>query len=119
MQEKYDDDIKKFKKTTKKNTSYDQSEMALLLGVKQNTYSTWESGAVDVKSEYLPKIAELLKVEIKDLFQNKTKSIKIEQNVYDNKDSSINGLVLIVTEKTVIQDLVDTLKSKQETKHNL
>ncbi len=44
------------KRLREANTKYDQTEMALLLGVKQNTYSTWESGETDVKSEYVPRL---------------------------------------------------------------
>ena len=76
----------------------------------ENTYSTWESGETDVKSEYLPKIAELLKVEIKDLFETKSSRVEITQTVTDNKDNSINGLVFVLTDEKSIQELVSVLK---------
>lgn len=90
------------KRLREKNTKYDQTQMANLLGIKQNTYSTWESGETDVKSEYLPKIAELLKVEIKDLFETKSSRVEITQTVTDNKDNSINGLVFVLTDEKSI-----------------
>ncbi|MBC7524336.1 MAG: helix-turn-helix transcriptional regulator [Flavobacterium sp.] len=37
------------KKIRERNTKYNQNEVAELLGIKQNTYSTWESGECDVK----------------------------------------------------------------------
>lgn len=56
------------RKYRQRNTKYQQKDIAELLGIQQSTYSTWESGECDVKSEYIPKIAAILKVEIKDLF---------------------------------------------------
>lgn len=81
-----------------------------MLGIKQNTYSTWESGKADVKSEYIPKIATLLGVEIKDLFETTSNKIKISQNV-GNKDNSINnGMVFILTDENSIDKIVSVLK---------
>jgi transcriptional regulator with XRE-family HTH domain len=94
----------------KNKTAYSQKEFAELLGIKQNTYSTWESGEADVKSEFIPKIAELLKVEIKDLFEKATSTIKISQNISDNKDNSINGLIFVVTDEKSAQKIVSILK---------
>jgi DNA-binding XRE family transcriptional regulator len=98
------------KRLREKNTNYDQTQMAILLGVKQNTYSTWESGEVDVKSEYVPKIAELLNVEIKDLFETKSNRLSIKQTITDNKDNSVNGLVFVLTDEKSVQELVKVLK---------
>ena len=79
------------------------------MGVAQNTYSTWESGTHDVKSEYIPKLAELLKVDIKDLFENHSK-IEINQNISDNKDNSVNGLIFILSDPKNLEEIVNTLK---------
>jgi transcriptional regulator with XRE-family HTH domain len=97
-------------KLRKNKTAYSQKEFAELLGIKQNTYSTWESGEADVKSEYVPKIAELLEVEIKDLFETVATSIKISQKVTDNNDNSINGLIFVVTDEKAVQKIVSVLK---------
>jgi transcriptional regulator with XRE-family HTH domain len=48
-----------------------QQEIADYLGVDRKTYISWESGMVDIKSSYLPKLAEFLHVEIRDLYREK------------------------------------------------
>ena len=42
----------------KKNIS--QQEIADFLGIDRKTYVSWEAGTVDIKSSYLPKLAEFL-----------------------------------------------------------
>lgn len=103
------------KKIRERNTKYGQKEVAEFLGVKQNTYSTWESGECDVKSEYIPKIAELFGVEIKDLFETKSSKIEVTQNIKNNKDNSINGLVFVLTDEKSIDDIVSVLKRNIKT----
>ncbi len=103
---------KNLRKLREKNTTFGQAEMAKLLGVGQNTYSTWESGSSDIKSEYLPKIAEILGVELKDLYASEGSKIEITQNNSDNKDNSINGLVFVLTDKESVERLVEVLKGK-------
>lgn len=99
------------KRLRENNTNYLQKDFAELLGVKQNTYSTWESGESDVKSEFIPKIAELLSVEIKDLFETNPTKIKITQINKGNKDTSINGMVFILTDEKSINKIVEVLKN--------
>ncbi len=99
------------KRLREKNTNYKQKEVAELLGIMPNTYSTWESGESDVKSEYIPKLAELLGVEIKDLFETVSTKIKISQINKDNKDNSTNnGMVFILTDEKSIDKIVSVLK---------
>lgn len=98
------------KKLRESKTPYSQKDFAELLGIKQNTYSTWESGEADVKSEFVPKIANLLDVEIKDLFETASTNIKISQKVSDNKDNSINGLVFIIQDEKSIEKIISILK---------
>jgi transcriptional regulator with XRE-family HTH domain len=87
--------------------------MARLLEIKQSTYCNWESGLSDVKSEYLPKIANILGVEIKDLFNSDSSAIEIVQNNTDNKDNSINNaIVFVINDKESVEKLVDFLKEK-------
>jgi DNA-binding XRE family transcriptional regulator len=97
-----------------KNTVFGQTEMAKLLEIKQSTYCNWESGLSDVKSEYLPKIASIFGVELKDLFASDTSKIEITQHNTDNKDSSINGLVFVLTDKDSVEKLVEILKENMK-----
>jgi hypothetical protein len=62
--------------------------------------------------EYLPKIAELLNVDIKDLFENQVSKIDITQNNSDNKDNSINGLFFVLSDKESLENLATVLKNK-------
>ncbi|WP_395054065.1 helix-turn-helix domain-containing protein [Flavobacterium sp.] len=100
--------LRKFRES---NTPFGQKEMALQLGVQQNTYCTWESGTSDVKSEYLPKLSEILGVEIKDLFSQDSSKVEITQHISENKDSSINGLVFVLTDEKSVKELVTVLKN--------
>jgi transcriptional regulator with XRE-family HTH domain len=84
--------------------------MSELLGIAQSTYSTWESGECDIKSEFIPKLASLLKVDIKDLFENATTNVKINQCNKGNKDQSVNGMVFILTDENSIDRIVKAIK---------
>jgi hypothetical protein len=63
-----------------------------------------------VKSEFIPKIADLFGVEIKDLFESVSTKIKISQINKDNKDNSINGLIFVVADEKSIEKIVSVLK---------
>jgi transcriptional regulator with XRE-family HTH domain len=96
---------------TKNNIS--SQEIADYLGVDRKTYVGWETGQTDIKSSYLPKLAEFLHVEINDLFQKKPGEIVINQNNSDNKDGSINaGVILLLTDKEAIDQFVDVLQKR-------
>ena len=51
-----------------------QQEVADYIGIERKTYMNWESGASDVKSAFIPKLAELFNVEIGDLFKEKSQT---------------------------------------------
>jgi len=93
-----------------------QQEVADFLGVDRRTYVRWESGEADIKSPYIPKIAEFLQVEIADLFRDKPGEIVINQHNSENKDSSINGVVLLLTDKEAVEQLVEVMKKRFESK---
>ncbi|PDS27071.1 helix-turn-helix domain-containing protein [Flavobacterium branchiophilum] len=102
---------KNLKKIREKKSNYSQREVAEILGVKQNTYSTWESGECDVKSEFLPKLAQLFDVDIQDFFDSNANNIHITQNSRNNKDSAINGLVFVLSDKNAVEKLIEVLKN--------
>ena len=89
-----------------------QQEVADFLGVDSKTYERWEKGKADIKSSYLPKIAEFLHVEIQDLFREKANEIVINQHYSDNKDNLINGMVLLLTDKEDIAQFMDIMKTR-------
>lgn len=92
-----------------------QQEIADFLGIDRKTYISWESGVVDIKSSYIPKLAEFLQVEITDLFREKPSEIVINQHNSDNKDTSINNsIVLLLTDKEAANRLVEIVKERFE-----
>jgi len=104
------DNLKKFR--NKSNIS--QQEVADTLGIDRKTYISWESGVSDVKSQYIPELAKLFNIEIGELFREKSSEIIINQHNTDNKDGSVNGIILLLTDKEVVDQLVDVLKGKVE-----
>lgn len=103
------------KKIRERITSFKQKDVAELLGVKQNTYSTWESGECDVKSEYLPKLAEIFGVKIEEFFKQKNETIKIKQVNIDNKDNSVNNsVVVVVSDKDAVDRIIDFFKNQNK-----
>ena len=61
----------------------------------------------DIKSQYIPKLAEIFKVEIKDLFEDDIKNINITNNTFDNKDNSTGGNIIVfnLSDKEVAEKL--------------
>ena len=88
-----------------------QQEIADLLEIDRRTYINWENEEYDVKSEYIPKIAKIFDVDIKDLFQDSKRHIKVSQ---ENKDNSINGVVFVLTDKESVNKLAEILKNNLE-----
>jgi DNA-binding XRE family transcriptional regulator len=100
-------------KVIRNRNNVSQQEIADFLGIDRKTYVSWEAGTVDIKSSYIPKLAKFLHVEINDLFQEKSSHIIINQNNTDNKDSSVNnGIVLLLTDKEAVNQLVEIMKEK-------
>jgi len=67
-----------------------------------------------VKSEYIPELAKVFNVEISDLFREKSSEIIInQQNANsDNKENSVNGVILLLTDKESVNKLVEVLKTR-------
>lgn len=101
----------------RKNIS--QQEIADFLGVDRKTYVSWEAGATDIKSSYIPKLAEFLQVEINDLFREKSTEIVINQHNTDNKENSINGIILLLTDKEAVNQLVEAMKERFDGLRNI
>ena len=89
-----------------------QQDIADLLEIDRRTYINWENEENDVKSQYIPRIAKIFDVDIKDLFQDSKSNI---QNInQENKDNSINGVVFVLTDKENIDRLTEILKISLE-----
>lgn len=101
-------------KKIRSKTKFSQRDIADSLGIDKNTYANWENEITDIKSEFIPKLAEIFDVEIKDLFENKN-SIEINFNKQIHKGSSTNNSVVIVMpDKESVEKLVNILKERLE-----
>lgn len=93
-------------------TKLSQQDVADSLGIERNTYARWEANENDVKAEYIPKLANLLGVQIHELFEtNNPLSINNIGNEY-NDNSTLNGTVIIVTDKSVIEGMLKVLNNQ-------
>jgi transcriptional regulator with XRE-family HTH domain len=92
----------------KKN--YSQQTVADNLNVDRRTYAAWEMGTQDIKSSFIPRLAEFFDVDIADLFNSET-NINIKQSF---KDSTINTAILILTDKEAINRVLDAVRLKDD-----
>lgn len=83
-----------------------QQEVADFLDISQSTYSLWEGDKSTPQVEYLPKLAEILKVDIMELLPKDT-SVKIVNNT-DNKDYSVNGFEIKIDGSQLFKALLDS-----------
>lgn len=98
-------------KKLRTKTKFSQTDVADIIGVDRNTYANWENETNDIKSEYIPKLAQIFDVEIKDLFEESNQKIEINQTNIDNKENSVNNsIVLVVPDKESVEKLVEVLK---------
>lgn len=94
-------------KRLKSKTKYSHQDIADLLGIDRSTYINWENETTDIKSQYIPKLAEIFKIDIKDLFEDDVKKIHISNNTFDNKDNSTNSNIIVfnLSDKDVAEKL--------------
>lgn len=85
-------------KRLRSKTKYSNQEIADLLGVDRNTYASWESESTDVKSQYIPQLADIFKVRIQDLFDDEQ---KFQINNFENRDNSTTvqqGIIINISD---------------------
>lgn len=102
-------------KKLRSKTKYSQQDIADMLEVDRVTYTNWENETTDVKSQYIPKLAEIFGVNIQDLFTTDHKT-RIVNNNFDNKDSSIGqkdiqqGIIINISDSETAQQLAEKIK---------
>jgi transcriptional regulator with XRE-family HTH domain len=96
-------------KRLRNKTKYSNQDIADLLGIDRNTYANWESETTDIKSQYIPKLADIFNVKIQDLFDDDRK-VEISNNTFDNKDNSVGLIIFNISDKAAI----DNFNSKLE-----
>lgn len=92
-----------------------------MLGLDRNTYTNWENETTDIKSQFIPKLADIFNVKIQDLFDSDQKSYVT--NNFDIKDSSIGqkdfqqGIIINITDSEAakvisaqLEELIKNLK---------
>ena len=86
-----------------------QQYVADTLNIDRRTYAAWEQGGQEIKSSYIPQLAEFFGVEIADLFKSET-SINIKQSF---KDSTVNTAILILTDREAVNRVLEAIKSER------
>ena len=103
-------------KQVRNKTKYSQQDIADLLNVDRVTYTNWENESTDIKAQYLPKLAEIFKVRIQDLFEDQQ---KLQINNFENRESATGqqGIIINITDSETakllseqIQELIKSLK---------
>lgn len=84
-----------------------QQEIADLLDVDRKTYAKWEAEECQIKSSYIPQLAQVFDVKIEDLFKENSK-ININSTFNEN-NNSVNTAVIILTDKQAIEKLMEVL----------
>ena len=110
-------------KKLRSKTKLSQQEIADMLGLVRNTYTLWENEATDIKSQYIPKLAEIFQVKIQDLFDDQKDTTYNNLENADLKDNSIGqkdfqqGIIINITDSEAakvissqIQELIKSLK---------
>ena len=87
-----------------KTTKFSQQDTADKLNVDRVTYINWENESNDIKSHFIPQLAEIFKVEIKDLFEDETK-ISIINNFKTTDSSTGAGILINISDKETAEKL--------------
>lgn len=91
-------------------------DIADLLEIDRRTYINWENGTNCIKSEFIPKLAEIFGVGIEKLFENSREmKLKITQTHNEGKDNSfLNGAIIVLTDKASVEEIVNLVKDKMK-----
>lgn len=100
-------------KRLRTKTKFSQQDIADQLNIDRVTYANWENETFDVKSQYIPKLADIFEVEIKDLFEDE-KTFHISNNTFND---SAGVIVFNLSDKKIaeklslqIEELINNLK---------
>lgn len=95
-------------KVLRVRTKKQQQDIADLLEIDRKTYAKWEAEESEIKSSYIPKIAEIFDVEIADLFKSEKPNININPTFTEN-NNSVNTAVIILTDQNIVEKLLSVL----------
>ena len=63
-------------------------------------------------SSTLQQLAKFFSVDIKEFFKNKSSNIVINQTNTDNKEHSVNGIIVLLNDKETFNELVTIIKKQ-------
>jgi len=104
----------KLRKIREKN-KLSQQEIADQLQISQSTYSQWESDLTTFKVEYLPKLAEIFKIDVTELIPEGTVVKVMNNQEQKNNEYSVVGFEINMDARDLYQKL---LLSKDEIIHS-
>ncbi|MBS1548513.1 MAG: helix-turn-helix transcriptional regulator [Bacteroidetes bacterium] len=87
-----------------------QQELADFVGVDRKTYINWENEISDVKSEFIPLLAEKLGVNIQDLFET-SKDTNIHQ-IFNESTINNSIMVMLVSDKKMMNEVLRIFNPK-------
>ncbi|GAA5091875.1 hypothetical protein GCM10023210_20040 [Chryseobacterium ginsengisoli] len=103
-------------KRLRSKTKFSQQEIADMLGIDRNTYTNWENESTDIKSQFIPKLAEIYEVSILDLFDNQKDTTYNNLENAELKDNSIGqkdiqqGIIINITDSEAAKVLAAQLE---------
>lgn len=112
-------------KRLRSKTKLSQQEIADMLGLDRNTYTNWENETTDIKSQFIPKLADIFQVSILELFESGKKDAAYNslENFAMKDNSSIEqrefqqGIIINITDSEVakvissqLEELIKSLK---------
>lgn len=96
-------------KRLRSKTKYSQQDIADMLDVDRLTYVKWENETTEVKSSFLPKLADIFGVKIEDLFETSPARIISINN--DNATGNLNnGIIINLSDKETVEKLSEQLQ---------
>jgi len=101
---------KNLKRLRENQAKMSQREVADLLNIAPHTYGSWENGKTDIKGDYIPKLAEIFDVDIKELYEN-DKKIKIGNIQKTKNNATNNGFVIILTNPDDVNKISEIIKN--------
>lgn len=104
-------------KRLRTKTKFSQQDIADQLNIDRVTYANWENETFDVKSQYIPKLADIFEVEIHELFKDNQK-IQVTNNI-ENKDKTGAGGVGVQKGKVIINMIITDENSLSKVKEEL
>jgi transcriptional regulator with XRE-family HTH domain len=90
-----------------------QQEIAERLGIKPNTYGSWEAGHTYPSGRYFPELAAIFGVSIEQLFPDKNGSVPNKINTTAQKMDEIKAMKLVLQSKEEVIAAKDAIIAAQ------